>query len=452
MRADNRMNAFENPKPRLQDDARLAAMVASLGEAYYVLDREWRVALLNDEAAHEYFERPRDEVIGRSLWELFPGAERSPFTALLRTAMDDGVAGRLRRPSENRPGHYQEYRVAPLGDEGLGVYVIDVTERVLAEAELRANRERLDLAVGAHGIGIFDWDRIADTVNWSAEMEAIFGLPPGAFEGHIADFRRRVWPDDLARMDVEVAAALAAGQDLVSYQFRVLRDDGSAGWVEGAARLVFVDGVAVRMVGANVDITARKAAEHHQHMLFNELNHRVKNTLAIVQSIAWQSLRSGGVSRQVRDTFEGRLTALATAHDVLTRRDWEAGSIGQILANAVAPHDPGDGRLNARGPTVDLEPKTAVALALAMHELATNAVKYGAFSTSSGRVDVSWTTAGGRLDLTWRESGGPRVEGPVRRGFGARLLEQGLAAELRGPVRLDFHPEGLVCAIRAQLD
>jgi PAS domain S-box-containing protein len=428
-------------------------MVASIGDVYYVLDREWRVALLNDEAAANYFERPADEVRGRSLWELFPGAERSPFTVLLRGAMDDGVAGRLTRPSENRPGHYQEYRVSPLGDEGLGVCVIDVTERVLAETELRLSRERLDLAVDAHAIGIFDWDLPTGATNWSPQMEAIFGLAPGTFEGHSEHFRRRVSPMDLERIDAETAAAIAARRDLVNYEFRIERENGETRWIEGAARFVFDgDGAPRRMVGTNVDITARKAAEHHQQLLINELNHRVKNTLAIVQSIAWQSLRSGGVSRSVREAFEGRLAALAAAHDILTRRNWEGGGIGQILANAVAPHDPGEGRLTARGPALDLEPKTAVALALAMHELATNAVKYGALSTPDGRVKVVWTVGDGRLCLSWCETGGPPVVGPVRRGFGARLLEQGLSAELRGPVRLDFRPEGLLCSVEAPLD
>lgn len=443
-----------SPSPtRLQDDRRLAVVVAGIGDTYYVLDREWRVALLNDEAARSYFERPAAEVLGRSLWELFPGAERSPFTAVLMDAMEHGVSGRLTRPSENRPGHYQEYRVAPLGDEGLSVCVIDVTERVLAESELRLSRERLDLAVGAHAIGIFDWDLRSGATSWSPEMEAIFGLEPGEFEGHTDHFRRRVSPLDLARIDAETSAALASGKDLVNYEFRIHRADGETRWVEGAARFVFDgDGEVRRMVGTNVDITPRKAAEQHQQMLINELNHRVKNTLAIVQSIAWQSLRSGGVSRSVRDAFEGRLTALAAAHDVLTRRNWEGGSIGQILSTAVASHDPGEGRLTACGPAVDLEPKTAVALALAMHELATNAVKYGALSTPSGRVEVVWTSGDGRLDLSWRETGGPAVIGPVRKGFGARLLEQGLSAELRGPVRLDFRPEGLLCSIEARLD
>lgn len=189
----------------------------------------------------------------------------------------------------------------------------------------------------------------------------------------------------------------------------------------------------------------------HLRLLINELNHRVKNTLAIVQGIAWQSFRTGGVPETVREAFEGRLTALAAAHDVLTRQNWEAGSILHIVAEATAPHHAGDGRLTAEGPSVDLEPKTAVALALAMHELATNAVKYGALSTPGGRVEVRWTADGGMLRLTWRESGGPPVAPAAQRGFGARLLEHGLAAELGGEVTLDFRPEGLICRVEAAL-
>ena len=446
------MSALSPSNTRLQDDARLAAVVAGIGDVYYVLDREWRVALLNDEAAENYFERPASEVLGRSLWDLFPGAERSPFTVVLRRGMDQKMAGRLPRPSENRLGHYQEYRVSPLGDEGLGVCVIDVTERVLAEQATREARERLGLAVGAHAIGIFDWDIPSGAATWTGEMEDIFGLARGTFEGHTSHFRRRVLPADLARIEAETADALAAGKDLVNYEFRIVRDDGAIRWIEGAARFVFgADGAPVRMVGTNVDITERKAAEQHQRLLVNELNHRVKNTLAIVQAIAWQSFRSSGASRLAREAFEGRLAALAAAHDVLTRQDWDGGSITQVLGSAVAPHDPGEGRLKASGPLVMLDPKAAVALALAMHELATNAVKHGALSTPEGRVDVCWTVDSDVLDLTWRETGGPPVKAGIKRGFGTRLLEQGLSEELKGAVRMEVRPEGLVCSVKARL-
>lgn len=256
------MSALSPSNTRLQDDTRLAALVASIGDVYYVLDRDWRVALLNKEAAEIYFERPPSEVVGRLLWDLFPGAERSPFTAVLKRGMDEGVAGRLTRPSENRPGHYQEYRVAPLGDEGLGVCVIDVTERVLAEQATREARERLDLAVGAHSIGIYDWDVPTGRVVWSPEMEVIFGLGAGTFEGAVDAFQARVLPEDLPRALAETDAAVKAGQDLVHYDFRIRRGDGAIRWIEGSARVVYrEDGAPVRIVGTNVDVTDRVMAQ-----------------------------------------------------------------------------------------------------------------------------------------------------------------------------------------------
>ena len=283
-------------------------------------------------------------------------------------------------------------------------------------------------------------------------MEDIFGLPRGGFEGRAEDFRRRLAPEDLARIEAEIEAALAAGDRQVTFEFRILRADGAIRWLGGAAQFVLGDdGSPVRMVGTHVDITDRKVAEAHQRLLINELNHRVKNTLAIVQGIAWQSLRMGGVPVEVRDAFEGRLAALSAAHNVLTRQSWEAGTITHIIEEATAPHHAGDGRLILSGPALDLEPKTAVALGLAMHELATNAVKHGALSDREGRVRITWAAGGGVLRLTWRETGGPPVRAPVRRGFGTRLLEQGLAADLGGRVNLEFLPEGLVCTVEADL-
>jgi PAS domain S-box-containing protein len=554
--------------------------VNSIGDVYYVLDRQWRMVMFND-AAEAFFSRSRDEIQGRILWDLYPNSEESPFAPLLKRAMNEGLPGRLTSHSQVRPDRIVDFRVAPLGRDGIGVSLVDVTERlqaeqamrdsqerldlavaahnigifdwnvpsgrivwspeletifglepgefegtaedfqkrvvpedlgpaqaetaaalaagrdlipfnfrirrkdgairwiegvsrvvydaegapqrivgtnfdvterVLAEQALRESRERLDMAVGAHAIGIFDWDLTTGAATWSAEMEDIFGLPRGTFEGHTDYFRKRTVLEDLARIEAETAAALEAGKDVVHYEFRIIREDGAIRWLEGAARFVFgPDRQPVRIVGTNLDITERKMAEQHQRLLINELNHRVKNTLAIVQAIAWQSFRSGGMSQPARESFEGRIAALAAAHDVLTRQNWRGGSIAQIVSEAVAPQNPGGDRLTVRGPLVRLEPKTAVALALAAHELATNAVKYGALSTPNGRVEVGWTVEDGFLRLTWREIGGPPVRGPIRRGFGARLLEQGLAEELDGCVRMDFLPEGLVCTVEAQL-
>ncbi|THD80607.1 MAG: GAF domain-containing protein [Phenylobacterium sp.] len=206
---------------------------------------------------------------------------------------------------------------------------------------------------------------------------------------------------------------------------------------------------------AQREIAERTRAEEHQRLLINELNHRVKNTLATVQSIAAQTRRTTTEPKASYEAFIDRLMALSRAHDVLTKQRWEGAQLEDIVAGAIQPFDDA-GRFRVSGPPVWLEPQTALALAMALHELATNAAKYGALSVAGGAVTLAWTTAadgGGGIDLEliWREAGGPAVTAPTRRGFGSRLLERGLAGELNGEVSVDYRPGGLVCAMRAKL-
>ncbi len=431
-------------------EARLAAVLESISDVYYAVDRDWRFILFN-RAAEEFFGMTREAILGRSFWEIYPDKEGA-FGRLLIAAMDERRSGRLTAPSAMRAGRTVEVRVAPLADEGVGVAIDDITERAQAERAMRRSQQRLDMAVEAHGIGIFDWHIPSGKIVWNREEEALFGLPAGGFGGRIEDWRAQLLPEDLARMEAEMSAAMAARQETMGFGFRIRRPDGAIRWVEGAARFLYLpDGTPHRMVGTNMDVTAPKTAEQHQRLLINELNHRVKNTLAFVQAIAWQTFRPSGAAREAVEAFEGRLAALSSAHDVLTQQSWEAAPILEIVSRAAAPHHAGDGRFTAQGPALDLEPKRAVALGLAIHELATNAVKYGALSTPEGRVCVQWTREAERLRLVWQETGGPAVAEPTRRGFGARLLEQGLAEELRGAVRLEFRPEGLVCVLDAAL-
>ncbi|WP_337188604.1 HWE histidine kinase domain-containing protein [Phenylobacterium sp.] len=437
--------------PTLDPDERLIAVLDSVSDVFYALDRSFRIILFN-RRAEEFFGRPRDQILGQVVWNLYPVEQGPVFAQMIRDTMGDGVPRTLNAGSILQPGRSLEVRIAPIGNEGVGVSINDVTERARAERELRRSERRLNLAVGANRIGIFDWHIPSGSTVWSPEMEDIFGLRRGGFEGRAEDFRRRLMPEDLSRFEAEIDEALATGAEHVTFEFRILRADGAIRWLGGAAQFVrSEDGRPVRMVGTNVDITDRKVAEAHQRLLINELNHRVKNTLAIVQGIAWQSFRMGGVPAEVRHAFEGRLAALSAAHNVLTRQSWEAGAIAHIIEEATAPHHAGDGRLTLSGPGLDLEPKTAVALGLAMHELATNAVKHGALSERDGRVQITWTAGEGVLRLTWRESGGPPVRVPAVRGFGTRLLEQGLAADLGGRVNLDFRADGLVCTVEAAL-
>lgn len=207
------------------------------------------------------------------------------------------------------------------------------------------------------------------------------------------------------------------------------------------------------MIGVNVDVTDSRRAETHQKLLINELNHRVKNTLATVQSIARQTLRDGVVARESREVLTARLLALSSAHNVLTRENWEAAELREIASQAVQPYvDALAPRVDLAGPDVRLSPNMALAFSMALHELCTNALKHGALSAPQGRVEVAWSReAGGGLRLCWQELDGPPVRPPGRKGFGSRLLTQGLTTELGAPAELNYAPEGLHCVIRAQL-
>ena len=207
---------------------------------------------------------------------------------------------------------------------------------------------------------------------------------------------------------------------------------------------------------AQLEIDQRRKAEEQQRLLINELNHRVKNTLAIVQSLAQQSFKSDVPPDAARASFNARLSALAAAHNLLTRRCWEKALLSEIISSSVqATAGAASAQVTSDGPEVVVSPQTAVSLAMAVHELSTNAIKYGALSGDVGTIAVTWkvSKSGDRphLRLEWIENGGPTVATPKRRGFGTRMIEQGLAAELQGQVALEFAPSGLRCVIDAPL-
>ncbi|WP_207482052.1 HWE histidine kinase domain-containing protein [Arenibaculum pallidiluteum] len=204
------------------------------------------------------------------------------------------------------------------------------------------------------------------------------------------------------------------------------------------------------------EIAERRQAEELQRLLVNELCHRVKNTLATVQAITNQTLRSAGSKEEARAAVGARIAALARAHDILTGHRWEGADLAELVAVTVEAHG-GPERVRVAGPDLRLPPRFALSLALALHELGTNAVKYGSLSVEDGHVEIRWelrpAASGGpaRLHLVWRERGGPPVQPPTRRGFGTLLIERGLAAEFRGEVGIDYAPDGLVCTIDAPL-
>jgi two-component sensor histidine kinase len=209
--------------------------------------------------------------------------------------------------------------------------------------------------------------------------------------------------------------------------------------------IITCDGV--RVIATVADIAERKRAEAQRELLLAELNHRVKNTLAVVQGLAHLTFRQadGPASK----AFEGRLAALAGAHDLLTRSHWESTSLEQLAADTLQTGGANGQRLSAEGPHISLTPHAALTIALALHELFTNALKYGSLSFDTGSVSFRWKPSAekGKLVMEWRERGGPQVTPPDHKGFGSLLLERTLARDLGGQVNLSFEPEGVSCVI-----
>ena len=258
--------------------------------------------------------------------------------------------------------------------------------------------------------------------------------------------------------DLDTVRAIEASFDDTSTgnpEMEIRRKDGSACWVS-----LFVNpvpderGRVVQHFVSMEDITHHKQAQRDAAMMIDELNHRVKNTLATVQSIVTQTLRSSEDPMVVREAIETRIAAIARSHDLLSRRKWGGAAFRDLVDEALAPFgaaDEGNQRFTIEGENIWLSPRTTLALGIAINELATNAVKYGALSNEAGSVSIDWTvqnkSAERWLYMHWRETGGPPVSPPTSKGFGSRVIEHGLSHELGGELSLDFAPEGIRCTI-----
>lgn len=257
--------------------------------------------------------------------------------------------------------------------------------------------------------------------------------------------------------DAEALASIEAefeGKSDGSVEIRYRRKDGSEFWAALFISPVRDEGGdIVQYFASFVDLTKHKDEEAQSKMLIDELNHRVKNTLSAVQSIVWQALRTASDPKAVRSSIESRLFALSRSHDLLTRENWHSADLRDVIHDAMEPFVVADraARLVITGESIRFPPKAALALGIAFNELATNAVKYGAFSNEVGSILIDWklepAPEGNRLVLRWQEKDGPPVTPPSRKGFGSQVLERGLTHELGGAVHLAYLPGGLVCTI-----
>lgn len=260
--------------------------------------------------------------------------------------------------------------------------------------------------------------------------------------------------ESLTTISAEFAEDAKGGSEV-----RCRRKDGSEFWAGLFISPVRDEGgKIVQNFASFVDLTRHKREQAQSRMLIDELNHRVKNTLATVQSIVWQAMRTSSDPKLVRQAIESRLFALSRSHDLLTLKNWESAGLFDLVHQAVLPFSAAEElaeRIVLSGPDISLPPKSALALGIAFNELATNAAKYGALSDAAGHLDVSWEILdapdGRQLQITWQESAGPKVEAPARKGFGSSVLQRGLTLELEAVVHLDYLPGGVRCIIKIPL-
>jgi len=331
----------------------------------------------------------------------------------------------------------------------VAVLFTDITERKRAERALT----RLASIVDTSDDAIISKDLDGVVTSWNKSAEIMFGYAAAEAIGH--SIASLIIPKDRQAEEDDILRRLRRGQAVDHFETVRRRKDGTA--LDVSVSISPLRDKEGRVVGASKiarDITERKRFERHRELLIQELNHRVKNTLASVQALAAQTFR-GSAMREAVATFEARLLAMSRAHDVLTRQSWEAAGIREVVRDAVATWTGRSGeRVQFDGPDLRLRPAVSLALAMALHELATNAVKYGALSNKSGRIGIEWSVSDDPkrcFRLRWREQGGPPVRAPERRGFGSRLIEYGLARDLGGTVELSFHEGGVKCTIEAPL-
>ena len=325
---------------------------------------------------------------------------------------------------------------------------VDVTALKAAEVALRDSEERLRMALEAARLGAWEVDYVTGKAKRTPRALEIFGFGPESDTGVYPSWRDCVHPDDRRLLSEAVDAVRAGRQDSYRVEYRFLRPDGRLIWVESHGRAAGADpvtGKPIRLIGTSQDVTARKEAEESQAVLIHELDHRAKNTLAVVQAALRLTPRTdpAGFAKAV----EGRVNALARAHTLLAKGRWHGADLRAVAENALAPflgtgaEGPAAG---FDGPPAALSPAAVQALSMALHELATNAAKHGALSVPSGRVRLSWEIRGEELRITWNEAGGPAVPAePAGRGFGSSLIRATVARQLGGRIRAEWRPGGL---------
>ena len=324
----------------------------------------------------------------------------------------------------------------------------DITEDVRVQERLEDEQARLQLALSAADLAIWELEVATNRVTASPELNRLYRFADGAAPS-IEDFQALYAPGERERVEVESAASFAKGDRTIRFEAKHQWPDGVVKWIGVRARILVDDqGAPTRVIGVAMDVTERHRYEEQLQLTARELQHRVKNNLAVVQSIAAQSFRGSASKEEGVAVFAGRLRALASATELLTKGNWEAVPVAEIVEEILRPfRDEKRSHFTFEGAPIRIPSNIAVTLGMALHELSTNAVKYGALSNDRGVVAVRWQPNAAGIVIDWQEKDGPAVAPPARSGFGTKLLTRGLFDDGTGRVDLAFDPAGVRCTI-----
>ncbi len=319
-----------------------------------------------------------------------------------------------------------------------------------SNGRLMQSEELRTLALAAGQMGTWNWDAVSKLLTWDEGQYRIFGVDPDDFAVTIGNVRALVHPEDWDHLR-EAWWQVNENPQSLQTEFRVLRPSGELRWCIGTAAAGVASGKVVRVSGVTVDITDRKEAEERQVLLAREVDHRARNLLAVVQSIV-RLTRASSIDGYVA-AIEGRIGALARAHVLLSDARWQGADFGKLVEEEITPYRTTErDKIVVAGPKVVLEPAIAQSLALVLHELTTNAAKYGSLSAPTGRVRLTWEIRSGNLVLDWLEIGGPPVEPPLTKGYGSKVINASIERQLDGAATFDWGRDGLHCTLSVPLD
>jgi PAS domain S-box-containing protein len=447
------------------DAARAAAqtdlkeVLESIGDAFCSVDADWRITYVNAQAAR-LLSRPPEELLGRIFWDVFPRTQGDPSPA--RRFLLQAMADRQSREMEvlsRAVNRWMLLRVYPRADGGLSAFSQDITERKQMEETLRASDAHFQAVANLGPDLLWRHDRDRRKSWYNDRWRSYTGMP-----GTTTDFRgwtqvhsdERGWalthPDDLERVRQILAGALQDRGPL-SYEARIRRSDGVYRWFLVRYQPAFdSDGQVTDWFGAATDIDNLKQLQNQQQLLVAELQHRTRNLISVIRSVARQALEGAASLDDFAQGFNDRLEALSRVQGFLSQSP--SAGLAQLLEAELTAHgiEAKAPRVVLEGPNVDLPAGSVQTLALVVHELTTNALKHGAFARPAGSLSVSWSlqteTETSFLTLVWRESGVAMKEDsdrPMRRGFGLHLIERALPYQLSATTSIEFTPDGLVC-------